>query len=209
MIPVPELLGDTLRDEVRPHLADERIWSVLPEDVGEAELDSIASSYDRLARTRLYSKLAWGLDPADYAAYAREALEATDEGGLLDVACGSLTFTEDVYARASRPVVLLDRSLEMLRIGRERLAKRRGNSELVLLHADGLDLPFRDAAFTTVACHGALHVVGEVSVPLRDSCAAVAQQAPDHPIANGEPWVTLLVFRRPAARFFFRNRAGE
>jgi ubiquinone/menaquinone biosynthesis C-methylase UbiE len=162
MIPIPELLGDTLRDDVRPRLADEGIWSVLPEDVGEADWDSIASSYDRLARTRLYSTLAWGMDPADYTAHAWEALEATDQGGLLDVACGSLTFTEDVYARASRPVALLDRSLEMLRMGRERLAKQRGNSELVLLQADGLDLPFRDGAFTTVACHGALHAFEEI-----------------------------------------------
>lgn len=162
MIPIPELLGDTLRDDVRPRLADEGIWSVLPEDVGEADWDSIASSYDRLARTRLYSKLVWGADPADCTAYAQEALAATDEGGLLDVACGSLTFTESVYARASRPVVLLDRSLEMLRMGRERLAKRGGNPRLVLLHADGLDLPFRDEAFATVACHGSLHAFEEI-----------------------------------------------
>ena len=122
MIPIPEFLGDTLRDDVRPHLADEGIWSVLPENVGEADWDSIASSYDRLARTRLYSRVVWGADPADYTAYAREALAATEEGALLDVACGSLTFTDDVYARAARPVVLLDRSLGMLRMGRERLA---------------------------------------------------------------------------------------
>jgi ubiquinone/menaquinone biosynthesis C-methylase UbiE len=157
MIPIPEFLGDTLRDDVRPRLAGEGIWSVLPEDMGEADWDSIASSYDRLARTRLYSRLVWGADPADYTAYAREALAATDEGGLLDVACGSLTFTDDVYARAARPVVLLDRSLGMLRMGRERLAKRGGNPRLVLLHADGLALPFRDETFTTVASHGSLH----------------------------------------------------
>jgi ubiquinone/menaquinone biosynthesis C-methylase UbiE len=157
MIPIPELLGDTLRDDARPRLADEGIWSVLPEDVGEADWDSIASSYDRLARARLYSRVVWGADSADYTAYAREALAATEEGALLDVACGSLTFTDDVYARASRPVVLLDRSLEMLRMGRERLAKRGGNPRLVLLHADGLALPFRDETFTTVASHGSLH----------------------------------------------------
>ena len=162
MIPIPELLGDTLRDDARPRLADEDIWSVLPEDVGEADWDSIASSYDRLARARLYSRVVWGADPADYTAYAREALAATEEGALLDVACGSLTFTDDVYARASRPVVLLDRSLEMLRMGRERLAKRGGNPRLVLLHADGLDLPFRDEAFATVACHGSLHAFAEI-----------------------------------------------
>ena len=157
MSTIPGLLADTLRDDARPHLADEGIWSVLPEDMGEADWDSIASSYDRLARTRLYSRLVWGADPADYTAYAREALAATDEGGLMDVACGSLTFTDDVYARAARPVVLLDRSLGMLRMGRERLAKRGGNPRLVLLHADGLALPFRDETFTTVASHGSLH----------------------------------------------------
>jgi len=157
MTSLPELLADTLRDDARPRMADEGIWSVLPEDEGEADWDSIASSYDRMARTRLYNRVVWGADPADYTAYAREALEATEEGGLLDVACGSLTFTEGVYARAPRPAILLDRSLEMLRMGRERLARRGENPRLVLLHADGLDLPFRDEAFATIACYGSLH----------------------------------------------------
>jgi ubiquinone/menaquinone biosynthesis C-methylase UbiE len=157
MTTLPELLADTLRDGARPRMADEGIWSVLSEDEGEGDWDNIASSYDRLARTRLYSRVVWGADTADYTAYAREALEATDKGVLLDVACGSLTFTEDVYARAPRPAILLDRSLAMLRMGRERLAKRGDNPRLVLLHADGLDLPFRDEAFATVACYGSLH----------------------------------------------------
>jgi ubiquinone/menaquinone biosynthesis C-methylase UbiE len=157
MSTIPELLADTLGDDARPRLADEGIWSVLPEDAEETEWDSIGPTYDRVARTRLYTGLAWGANPADFTAYAREAMEATDDGGLLDVACGSLTFTDDVYARAARPVVLLDRSLGMLRMGRERLAKRGGNPRLVLLHADGLALPFRDETFTTVASHGSLH----------------------------------------------------
>ena len=163
MSTIPELLADTLGDDARPRLADEGIWSVLPEDAEETEWDSIGPTYDRVARTRLYTGLAWGANPADFTAYAREAMEATDDGGLLDVACGSLTFTDDVYAGAPRPVVLVDRSITMLQMGRERLAKRGGsnrggNPQLALLHADGLDLPFRDETFTTVACHGALHV---------------------------------------------------
>jgi ubiquinone/menaquinone biosynthesis C-methylase UbiE len=162
MIPIPELLGDTLRDDARPRLAEEGIWSVLPEDAEKTDWDRIGPIYDRVARTRLYTGLLWGANPADFTAYAREAMGATDDGGLLDVACGSLTFTDVVYARVLRPVVLLDRSITMLQMGRRRLAKRgcsnrSGSPQLALLHADGLDLPFRDETFTTVACYGSLH----------------------------------------------------
>jgi ubiquinone/menaquinone biosynthesis C-methylase UbiE len=116
-----------------------------------------------VASTRLYPRLVWGADPADFTAYAREAMGASDHGGVLDVACGSLTFTDVVYARSPRPAVLVDRSITMLQIGRARLAKqggsnRGGNPQLALLHADGLDLPFCDETFTTVACYGSLHV---------------------------------------------------
>ena len=140
MIPIPEFLGDTLRDDVRPRLVGEGIWSVLPEEAEEVDFDRLGPTYDRLARTRLYIRLVSGADPADFTEFAREAIAAADDGGLLDVACGSLTFTDQVYARSPRPVVLVDRSITMLRMGRERLAIRGGNPQIVLLHADGLDL---------------------------------------------------------------------
>jgi ubiquinone/menaquinone biosynthesis C-methylase UbiE len=168
MTTLPELLADTLRDDARPRMAGEGIWSVLPEEAEEADFDRLGPTYDRLARTRLYIRLVSGADPADFTEFAREAIAAADDGGLLDVACGSLTFTDQVYARSPRPVVLVDRSITMLRMGRERLASRGGNPQLVLLHADGLDLPFRDETFTTVACYGSLHV-------FEDLGAAVAE----------------------------------
>jgi ubiquinone/menaquinone biosynthesis C-methylase UbiE len=168
MIPIPELLGDTLRDDVRLHLADEGIWSVLPEEAEEVNFDHLAPTYDRLVRTRLYTGLVWGTDPADWTAFSREAMGCAGEGALLDVACGSLTFTDLVYARAPRPVVLVDRSIAMLRMGRERLASRGGNPQLALLHADGLDLPFRDETFTTVACYGALHVYEDLGAAVSE-----------------------------------------
>jgi ubiquinone/menaquinone biosynthesis C-methylase UbiE len=163
MSTMPGLLANTLKDDARPRLADEGIWSVLPEDAEGADWDSLATTYDRVASARLYTRLVWDADPADFTAYAREAMGATDHGGLLDVACGSLTFTDVVYAHSPRPAVLADRSITMLQMGRERLANRRGWNEgkhpqPTLLQADGLDLPFRDGTFATVACYGSLHV---------------------------------------------------
>ena len=168
MIPIPEFLGDTLRDDVRPRLAGEGIWSVLTEEAEEVDFDRLGPTYDRLARTRLYIRLVSGADPADFTEFAREAIAAADDGGLLDVACGSLTFTDQLYARSPRPVVLVDRSITMLRMGRERLASRGGNPQLVLLHADGLDLPFRDETFTTVACYGATHVFEDLGTAVAE-----------------------------------------
>ena len=45
MIPIPEFLGDTLRDDVRPRLAGEGIWSVLPEEAEEADFDRLGPTY--------------------------------------------------------------------------------------------------------------------------------------------------------------------
>jgi ubiquinone/menaquinone biosynthesis C-methylase UbiE len=168
MSAIPELLADTLREGIAPRLACEDIWSVLPEDAKESGWDRLAPIYDRLVSMRLYPGLVWGADPADFTAYAREAMGAGDNGGLLDVACGSLTFTDVVYAPPARPVVLVDRSITMLQIGRERLAKRISSNrvtdlQLALLHADGRDLPFRDGTFTTVACYGSLHVFEDLA----------------------------------------------
>jgi ubiquinone/menaquinone biosynthesis C-methylase UbiE len=174
MIPIPEFLGDTLRDNVRPRPAGEGIWSVLPEEAEEAVFDRLGPTYDRLVRIRLYPGLVWGSDPDDYTAFAREAIAAARDGGLLDVACGSLTFTDQLYACSPRPVVLVDRSITMLRMGRERLASRGGNPQLALLHADGLDLPFRDEAFTTVASYGGLQAFEDVGAAVAELHRCVA-----------------------------------
>lgn len=141
------------------------ISSVLPAgDVG-AQYDRHAAFYDRLVGNRLYNRLIWGTEPADYAAFAAEAA-ASGGGLLLDAGCGTGVFTAPIYRAATRPVVLLDRSTAML----ERAADRLSGSPALIIQADIYDLPFEAAQFETVACHAMLHV-------LDDPAAALVQLA--------------------------------
>ena len=213
MLPIPEFFGDTLRGDVRPRLADEGIWSVLPEEAEEVDFDQLGPTYDRLVRTRLYVRLVSGADPADFTEFAREAIAAADDGGLLDVACGSLTFTDQLYARSPRPVVLADRSITMLRMGRERLASRGGDPQLVLLHADGSDLPFRDETFTTVACYGSLHVFEDLGAAVAElyRCLAPGGQLFLTGLADTGRWIGLQAMKvmQRLAQFYTIYTADE
>ena len=168
MADLPAVLAETLRPGTDVRLLDDGIWTVLPDDAEDAEYDSFGRSYDRLVGNGLYLSWIWDARRDDWTAYARRALESTGDGPLLDVACGSLTFTAQVYATASRPVVLLDRSLTMLQMARERLSAL-GASDPILLHGDAFALPLADHSFTTIASHGSLHVFDDPSNALREA----------------------------------------
>jgi len=80
---------------------------------------------------------------------------------VLDVGCGSLVFTARAYAESdNRSVVLLDRSLGMLKRARERLTKLHGRTpdNVLFIQGDVFDLPFADDTFGSVMSHGLLHM---------------------------------------------------
>ncbi|MDQ4048248.1 MAG: class I SAM-dependent methyltransferase [Actinomycetota bacterium] len=129
--------------------ASPEVLSALSTHDEGAPYDRRASFYDRLIGSRVYNRLAWGASVTDYRAFAAEAL-AADDGPFLDAGCGTLVFTATAYRKASRPLVLVDLSLGMLRRGAERL----GDAPAMLVQADLLDLPFAPNRFSTVACFG-------------------------------------------------------
>jgi len=55
--------------------------------VSGAAYDGRAAGYDALIGSRWYNALDWGTDPADYTAFAREAVGSA-EGPLLEIAAG-------------------------------------------------------------------------------------------------------------------------
>jgi SAM-dependent methyltransferase len=165
-----------------------------------APYDRHARLYDRLIGNRVYNRAVWGTSPRDYAAFAAEAVAACD-GPLLDAGCGTAVFTADVYARAKCDVVLVDRSVGMLRRAAQRLAP---GPRVRFVQADLLDLPFAPRSFATVACHGVLHV-------LDDPWAALAALA-DQVAPGGALYASMLVTDRggisgPYMRAL--NRRGE
>lgn len=175
--------------------------SVLAPDAVGTPYDRHAAGYDRLVGSRRYNRVVWGADTATYTAFAAESLGDGD-GALLDIGCGTAVFTADVYRESDRPLVLLDRSVGML----ERASERLGlplDGRVVLLQADVFDLPFRPHSFSTVACHGLLHLFDDLPALLS---ALAGQVAP-----GGVLYASSLVAERALARRLLgvMHRTGE
>ncbi|HEY8153415.1 MAG TPA: class I SAM-dependent methyltransferase [Myxococcota bacterium] len=134
-----------------------------------APYDSRAAGYDWLVSSRWYSSLAWGVAAAAHTDFIRRGLASSHEGWVLDVAAGSCVPSASAYTTTSRPLVVLDRSLGMLRRGMARLRQLHGAlpRHVAFLQADASALPFRAGSLATVICHGALHVFSSPS----DVCA--------------------------------------
>ncbi|HEV2769816.1 MAG TPA: class I SAM-dependent methyltransferase [Solirubrobacteraceae bacterium] len=196
------VLAELLRPERGLQRVTDHVLSALPaDDPGDGAYDRRAATYDRLVGSRLYNRLVWGSSPRAYAAFAQRAVRA-GEGPLLDVACGSAVFTASIYGESARPVVLADRSKGMLQRAAQRL-ERSEHPSPVLLQADLFDLPFVPASFTTVACHGALHLFEDLAGALG---ALRAQLAP-----QGTLYATSLVAETTIGRRWLAllHRAGE
>jgi SAM-dependent methyltransferase len=159
------------------------VLSALPPDHESAPYDRHASAYDRLIGNGLYNRLIWGVRPKDYSAFAEEALSAGD-GLFLDAGCGTAVFTSHAYRNASRPLVLVDRSLGMLSRASERLA----GSPATLVQADLTALPFSPSSFDTVACFAVLHLFDD---PWKALAALREQMAP-----GGKFFASMLVTDR-------------
>jgi len=204
---LPRLLSDSLLPGRAAWAARDGIWSVLPAGCGPAGYDRRGIAYDRIVGNALYNHLAWGASTARYRAFAARAVHS-GTGPLLDAGSGSAVFTAESYARAGRPVVLVDRSLDMLAVARERLSRSAGGgpaADAVLLQADLLDLPFRPGAFGTVLSMGVLHLFEDTAVKALVR-GLVALLAP-----AGGLFVTSLVAERTVGRWYLAmlHRAGE
>lgn len=121
--------------------------------------DGRAAAYDRLIGSELYNRLAWSTSPTDYANFARRAVESAN-GPLLDVAAGTAIATSAAYRASSRPLVLTDRSRDMLAQASRRIAENgRVRTGVRFMQADAFHLPFPSGSFDTVLCLGFLHLV--------------------------------------------------
>ncbi len=146
------------------HAGDGLLSAMAPGDRG-APYDRQAAIYDGLVGNALYNRVLWGASIASYGAFAASAVTAA-AGPLLDVGCGSAVFTAPAYLAAERPLVLLDRSLGMLARAAKRLHGH-DPARVCFVQADLFDLPFRAGSFTTVACHGLLHLFDDAAEVLR------------------------------------------
>jgi SAM-dependent methyltransferase len=139
--------------------------SVLDPDDEGATYDSRAAAYDRIVSSTLYCRVAWGISPSANTDFVAGGLTSGNEGWVVDIAAGSCASSAIAYQRTSRPLVILDRSLGMLRRGMARLRELHGTvpSHIVFMQADANALPFRAGSMATVVCHGAFHVFPDPS----------------------------------------------
>ena len=202
----PGFLQPLLSEGAALRKVDDGIFSALPSDDEGAPYDTKAALYDHMVGSSLYTRIAWGNKPSDYTAFAQRAHDSNPSGPLLDVGCGSLNFTAEVYANSERPVVLVDRSVNMLRRARQRMIEQSGAvpKNVVFLQADVYDLPFDPGSFDTVAAHGLIHLFDEAP-PVADALQRCV--AP-----GGGLYVTSLVHADRAVGDTYldlANRAGE
>lgn len=158
----PEILSQIISTEVRLNPVEPGIYSIYPMGHAPGAYDRTGAStiYDVVACNGLYNRLMWGYAIRDYATLCENSLAASAEGWVLDLACGSLAFTAEVYARpCNRPTVFVDQSLKLLRKARSRLAQLMGElpDNMYFLHADALRLPFNAHVFRTVISLNLLH----------------------------------------------------
>jgi SAM-dependent methyltransferase len=204
---VPRLLSDLLVPGREALPVADGVWSVLQGDRGPARYDRRAAAYDWVVGNAIYNRLAWGASTDRYRAFAARAV-SSGAGPFLDAGSGSAVFTAESYARAERPVVLVDRSRNMLAVAGERLRRAAGGmlpAHIVLLQADVLDLPFRPGAFGTALSMGMLHLFADEDVLLLMR-KLVAILSPESSL-----FLSSLVAERAIGRCYLAllHRAGE
>ena len=178
------ILEKTILQSVEPH-----IYSVLPDDESGNEYDTqFGFIYDLIACNPIYNRLIWGYSVKIFPQIATDALGSAQEGNVLDLGCGSLAFTATVYGQyIERPVVLVDRSLKMLRMAKSRLIKQNGKvpGNMVFLHSDALCLPFQENTFTTIISENLLHCLRDTGILLEQLKNIISK--------NGKMYFTTLV----------------
>jgi ubiquinone/menaquinone biosynthesis C-methylase UbiE len=167
-----ERLSEVISKDVGLWLVEPHICSVYPNDEKMSSYDKLFGAfYDFVACNRFYNRLVWGYRTDDYTALCHNALTSSTDGWVLDAGCGSLAFSARAYVNDTRrPVVLLDQSLRLLRIAKSRLIKLNGHvpENMIFVHGDALQLPFRPKIFKTVISLNLLHVLEDIKGILQE-----------------------------------------
>jgi SAM-dependent methyltransferase len=157
------MLSNIISEDVKLNLIEPGVYSVYSTGESPGSYDNMGAStiYDVIACNRLYNRLMWGYSIKEYATFCNGSLASlTSENWLLDLACGSLAFTAEIYAHFPNPsIVFFDQSLKLLRKGKARIENLNGNvpDNMYFLHADALKLPFKSSVFNAVISLNLLH----------------------------------------------------
>ncbi len=164
------------------------------ENLPQGGYDFFFRIYDWLVSCNIYNKIAWGNDKQNYIDFARAALEADQEGYLLDVPCGPATFTYKLYAQNNqRLVIVSDLSYQVLRFVRKRIWRINPQAKVHFIRTNATDLPLADASINTVLSQGFLHILENPSGFLAEIRRVLKP--------SGMAFFTSLVNDRPMSKF--------
>ena len=120
--------------------------------------DSKSKFYDVVVGSRIYNKIMWGNEISDYKKFAEDAVKNT-KGIFVDAGCGSLNFTLDAYLKSECEIILIDNSIEMLRICREKIKQSgRLGGNIFLVQADILKLNLASDKINSILSMGMMHL---------------------------------------------------
>ncbi len=156
-----EELNKILKSEIIISEIEKGIFSVIDEEKRKHDYDKKAIFYDKLVGNSIYNKVIWKNEISNYSNFCQKGISSRKTGWILDAGCGSLIFTAQNYkSEKNRSIVLVDRSIEMLKKGKSRLINSNGNlpENIVLIQADVFNLPFQNAVFETVLSFGTIHL---------------------------------------------------
>ena len=158
-----ERLSEVLSEDLNVRLVEPHIYSVYSpgEDINLSYDKKFGAFYDLVGCNRLYNRLVWGYSTAEYHSLCLDALRSSTDGWVLDAGCGSLAFTAKTYVNYSeRFIIFLDLSMQLLMLAKSRLVKLNGRvpANMVFLHGDALQLPFKPKSFGTIISLNLLHV---------------------------------------------------
>ena len=159
----------SLRPDFDVRELEANLYSVFDREQSGAPYDSKAAAYDRMVSSDGYLRLAWGGRRSTIYDFL-DAAFASDVGIILDLAAGTSVDAYRAYATTTRPTFVVDLSLEMLRMGKDRVIAELGRvpDNTIFLQADALDLPFKDRTLSTILCHGSFHLFPDLDTVLSE-----------------------------------------
>jgi SAM-dependent methyltransferase len=166
-----ERLDEIMPRDVKLRVVEPHVYSLYSPGENTNAYDRMGSIYDTVACNCLYNRLVWGYSVSEYHFLCLRALGLSPDGWVLDAGCGSLAFTARAYiSYSTRPVVFLDQSIRLLLLAKSRLINLNGKvpDNVVFLHADVLQLPFKPKSFSTIISLNVLHCIADVQKALRE-----------------------------------------
>jgi len=174
-----KMLSALLHPDVNLRFVEPHIYSACAENAPRNVFDRSTTFYDMVIANRYYNRFMWGYSIEEFATFCHDRLSSSTEGWVLDIGCGSLVFTAGTYATyTERPVVFSDESIQMLRAAKFRLLKLKGYipDNMVFLHADAQQLPFRSGSFQTIIVMNLLHVLKDATSPVHELGTLITEE---------------------------------